>query len=650
MKWWTRKTQKTPPAPPAEGATSTGAVLNGSAGDLERAERLWHKDQLAEALAVADRMLALPETSEGALARLRALLAAELVSVDAKDRGRSPDGLTTQRIEFHLGGAMTLPILHLRGKCFSSMLELRLHERDSSLADAARRHIDLVAEVLPDDAVQMATSAQILFSLGELERAGQFCRRALAADPDDKLAQATAAIVLRGHNPIEMTARAMKMLGDEQARQLDKPDRATLENIRELLEESVRILENQPRAWASLFALCAWIGDKERALDMFEQAQKFGPADRMVRDIAAQIAKAGWSRPPARVSTAPAWPMAGGNPARTGVAATSLVPPLVPAWTFTEARGIGSGIAVAGFTAVFGDQGGTVWAVDVRNGRRLWQFALGGALAFTPAIDGDKVYCGDSHAAVCLDLKTGALVWRVGEETAGTHNSCGCLLAIPRLVCVAGWSLNVLHAATGELATTSKRALGGYEHVGAAFDGRFLYLPECSRLSKIDLYGNTPVGVLETPRKISSGLVVAGDMLLFGTDMGTVNAASTALQPLWEYATGSYWPLESRPCVAGEKVVVGGTDGSIHCVELSTGDPRWKEPVGEYCHSPAVIAGDVVYAAVAPSLLVALSLRDGGLLWQHEFAEQGELACAPAVASNRLLVGASTLQAFKPRP
>ena len=106
------------------------------------------------------------------------------------------------------------------------------------------------------------------------------------------------------------------------------------------------------------------------------------------------------------------WATAGGDSCRTGVSSNIIAPPLALAWSFGDCGWIEGGIAVSRSTAVFGDREGRIHAVDCQAGRRLWDYSLGGIVAGTPTIDGDRIFVGRATSAVCLELATGKELWK----------------------------------------------------------------------------------------------------------------------------------------------------------------------------------------------------------------------------------------------
>jgi polyvinyl alcohol dehydrogenase (cytochrome) len=87
---------------------------------------------------------------------------------------------------------------------------------------------------------------------------------------------------------------------------------------------------------------------------------------------------------------------------------------LTQSWAKDGLIGVSGTPTVAGGVAYFGDWQGTVWAVDAKTGKDIWNVKIGGGfIVGAPAVNGDAVYVSNGATLYRLDKKTGAERWKV---------------------------------------------------------------------------------------------------------------------------------------------------------------------------------------------------------------------------------------------
>src|SRR5579875_929704 len=118
------------------------------------------------------------------------------------------------------------------------------------------------------------------------------------------------------------------------------------------------------------------------------------------------------------------------------------------------------------------------------------------------------------------------------------------------------------------------------------------------------------------------------------------NTFATAGSPVrgatrWFFQTPG--PVLASPIVAGGLALVNGGDGVLYAIDSSTGNLRWRVPVGDalVAGTPAVAEG-VVYVAAQGHGLMALDLQSGTTLWQVD--TRLPVRAAPIVVGSLLLV------------
>lgn len=85
----------------------------------------------------------------------------------------------------------------------------------------------------------------------------------------------------------------------------------------------------------------------------------------------------------------------------------------------------------------------------------------------------------------------------------------------------------------------------------------------------------------------------------------------------WKYESGDQ--IRCGASIAGAKTYLGGCDGGLHIVDLTTGKAsREKLPLGGPTGSTPAIRADTVYVPIMDGVLYAFSAETGEVNWQYE--------------------------------
>jgi outer membrane protein assembly factor BamB len=104
----------------------------------------------------------------------------------------------------------------------------------------------------------------------------------------------------------------------------------------------------------------------------------------------------------------------------------------------------------------------------------------------------------------------------------------------------------------------------------------------------------------------------------------------------WVYRDRNF-PYFSSPAIAGERVLVGGRDKKLHCLDRETGKSIWTFATQGKVDSSPVVCGDKVVVGSDDGLLYLVSLADGKQLWSYEIGQP--VSSSPAVVDGRVVVG-----------
>jgi len=292
-----------------------------------------------------------------------------------------------------------------------------------------------------------------------------------------------------------------------------------------------------------------------------------------------------------------------------------------------------------------------------------------------PVVAGGRVYVNTGLEIICLDLTTGAVVWKYSrrqQRTATRDLIGGGVVEGGRFYAVVAGSLVALDAATGEAvweATGEIEPIFGEAGLisqpmaagGRVFVGVTKVKPEGeSFLMALDAADGSLVArvFLEShsqPRYLGLGAlgsppVMLGDAVVYCTNLGTVASAdadSLEVNWLWRYpfapsALKAHGISASRrwaanpPAIIGDTVVVAPQDSHwLYALNLHDGSVRWRQPRRDarYFVAPAG-SGRVFTFGRGVS---AVDLATGKLLWTSKRLE-GEPTGRPAVGVREMLV------------
>lgn len=306
------------------------------------------------------------------------------------------------------------------------------------------------------------------------------------------------------------------------------------------------------------------------------------------------------------------WPMYGATPARTQAQTTIKVrPPFRTVWS----RGLGTLIefpaVVSEGVAYIGNARGTITALDMRNGRRIWRYdPPGGKMASSPAVVGHEVVVHGMDGVVrVLDARTGRLKWhrrvgspiesspvtRFGLDFFGTWNGRVYALDLKRRRF--RWTRSFGHKITSSAAISGSRLFIG------DYGGRLLAL--APRTGRLLWRGSVNGRVYGTPA------VKHGRVFVPSSTGGSLTAFTVSGRRLWSRHTGAY--VYSSPAAWGGRVFFGSYNGVLYCLSARNGRTLWRVGVGGRISGAAIVVGGVAYAG-ARHRIVGVDARSGRVL------------------------------------
>ncbi|HEX7087122.1 MAG TPA: PQQ-binding-like beta-propeller repeat protein [Vicinamibacterales bacterium] len=226
---------------------------------------------------------------------------------------------------------------------------------------------------------------------------------------------------------------------------------------------------------------------------------------------------------------------------------------------------------------------GVLNVLEFETGRRVWTKHIAeDASAPTPewgrsgsplVLDGKVIVSAggpDGQSVVAYDLKTGARVWAGGTSTAG--------YAAPTLLTLLG---------RPQVVVFNSDSLAGHD-------------PQTGALLWSQPWPKQAPNVA-MPMRVADDLVLASTGYGMGSKLVRLAASGDAIEPSVVWESLRLKAKFTNP-VLHEGFVYGLDDGVLTCIDVETGERRWK--AGRYGHGQTLLAGDVLLVTTEDGAVV----------------------------------------------
>jgi len=348
-------------------------------------------------------------------------------------------------------------------------------------------------------------------------------------------------------------------------------------------------------------------------------------------------------------ATGPHWPMFRGDPHLTGVAGCELPERLSLRWRSELGEATSSTAAIVDGTVFIGADDGTLSAIGLRDGQRLWKHKGLEPIRSSPTVVKNLVIFGDEAGLLrACAVQTGKLRWtfQCEDRIVSSVNLCNDRLVFGSY----DSNLYCLNVADGKLlwkVDAGERIHGtpGISHghvLASACDGHLHVV----RLSDGSVVRKVPLGSVS-----ASAVATCGGQAYLGLyDSQIIGVDWRAGRVLWRFEDPDRaFPYMASAAVTDDLVIIGGRDKRLRALDRQTGRQRWQFVTRGRVDSSPVVVGDRVFVGSEDGNLYAVDRKTGRQRWRFEAG--GPISASPAVGEGHLVIGTEdgVVYCFGPR-
>ena len=332
------------------------------------------------------------------------------------------------------------------------------------------------------------------------------------------------------------------------------------------------------------------------------------------------------------------WTQFRGNPQLTGL--SQSVPPekLKVLWTYEAGDAIESSAAIADGVVYAASQKGELVALSLQDGSVRWKYRTGeGVGESSPCVGNGVVYVGDLAGTFhAVNMADGKALWTF--KTQGEIKSSPVLVGDRVLVGSYDEHLYCLSALSGKLLW--KFGINGPVHCTAGVMEGIAYISGCDEAFRaVRIADGKEVFNVSSEAYTGASPVLVAEAAYFGTFNNEVLGVDLrAKRIMWRYQHPErQFPFYSSAALVDGKLIVGGRDKLLHCLNAKTGKGIWTFPTRARIESSPAVASGRVYVGSNDGHFYVLDVAKGTKLW--DFEAGSPLSASPAIASGRIVIG-----------
>lgn len=365
---------------------------------------------------------------------------------------------------------------------------------------------------------------------------------------------------------------------------------------------------------------------------------------------------------PAQAQVRDSWPMAGGNPAHTGVVGAPPAPyhqvwsttigepgpiagPVVRAetvvvvaegsvvglstetgkiqWEVRRVPGPTGPAAIEAERVVYAEgkgADGAVTAVSLNEGEESWRFDTKSPVVGGVTVEGGRAYVGGRDGNVrAIDIETGKEDWSfqaAGRVETPLAVAEGLVLLVSEGFKTGLATAYALDASTGkeEWAFSPERVAVGASSVTVGDDLAVFGLGDL-RVHAVELDGGVERWSARSRAPFSARTVPSfdGDVLIADRLGHLYRLEATSGVELWVFRVPGNI-LRGSPVITGQTALVGDSSGQVSAIDLASGHLVWKERLSDRPIGGVAASDERIFVSLADGSVVALEHDSEGVL------------------------------------
>lgn len=255
---------------------------------------------------------------------------------------------------------------------------------------------------------------------------------------------------------------------------------------------------------------------------------------------------------------------------------------------------------------------GKIYALDIKNGKKLWDTHLGWSSTAKPVIVDDKVFVGSNEGLYAIDKKIGRIIW---EIDIGSISSKPVFFGNTVYCGSHDENIYAINSENGEVKWAFRT--DGEIYSSPALDDNILYIGSNDNyLYAIDIENGKLKWRYETEGPVVSSPLVNHNFLYFGSWDNNFYALDKETGKLeWKFTAG--WGIDSSPIIYKDKIYFGCRDNNLYALDSLDGDLKWMFTANAAIQSSPEVYGGSVFFGSDDGYIYAISATDGALIWKN---------------------------------